>query len=212
MEKAATEICSLERWNRLCRRLDLSADAATYADLIKVHSQSHRAYHTLDHIAACLNHLDQLRELTDRPDEIEMALWFHDAIYDPAAEHNERKSANYFLSQLNGYFWDDFSREVERLILVTDPSTKHLGTPREGLMVDLDLSILGSSPEAYLDYSKAVRKEYSFAADEDFNRGRSQILQSILKGKIFVTEHFTHLEEQARTNITEELERLGAEN
>ena len=76
----ALEICSLERWNRLCLRLGLSADGATYSDLITAHAHKQRAYHTLDHIAACLRHLDDVRAQTERPDEIEMALWFHDAI------------------------------------------------------------------------------------------------------------------------------------
>lgn len=205
--KFATE----ERLITVCDRHGVPKRLASkvFQNLTEKYSEPHRAYHNFEHVDDMLG---LFTKCAYPDDEVELAIWFHDAIYDPAAEHNERKSANYFLSQLNGYFWDDFSREVERLILVTDPSTKHLGTPREGLMVDLDLSILGSSPEAYLEYSKAVRKEYSFASDEDFNHGRSEILQSILKDKIFVTEHFTHLEEQARTNITEELERLGAEN
>jgi len=91
----ALDICSLERWTALCQNLKIETDKDTYGALIKAHAEPHRAYHTLDHIAACLRHLDDVREQTDRPDEIEMALWFHDAVYAPFSATNEEDSAEW---------------------------------------------------------------------------------------------------------------------
>lgn len=98
---SAQDVCSLDRWNGLCGRLGLLKDTNIYADLIEAHSQTHRAYHTLEHIAACLKHLDQVKDMVDRPDEIELALWFHDAIYQPFSATNEEDSADWAVNLLS---------------------------------------------------------------------------------------------------------------
>ena len=89
----AFEVCSLERWNTLCLRLGISADGATYADHITAHAEKHRAYHTLEHIAARLVHLNTVQDKLKYSNEVEMALWFHDAVYEPFSETNEEDSA-----------------------------------------------------------------------------------------------------------------------
>jgi len=88
-------LCTLSRWNALCLSLGLSADGETYQELIHVHSEAHRAYHTLGHISACLNHLDDVISKVDNAQEIEMALWFHDAVYEPFSASNEEDSAEW---------------------------------------------------------------------------------------------------------------------
>ena len=176
-----------------------------FQDLTSKYAEEHRSYHNLAHIDRLLRlHSDCVAI----DDEIVMAIWFHDAIYDPKAKHNERLSADFFLSEFSHYVWDDFSREVERLIMATDPARARRGTNREDLMIDLDRSILGAEPAEYLEYSLAIRKEYDFVADSAFCLGRSKILRYFLSQDIFLTDHFKHLEKQARTNLEQELERL----
>ena len=46
-----------------------------------------------EHISHCLHELAEARHLTNNRNEVEMALWFHDAIYDPKAKDNEKRSA-----------------------------------------------------------------------------------------------------------------------
>lgn len=208
---APLDICSLERWNRLCLRLGLSADSETYSDLIAAYAHKQRAYHTLDHIAACLHHLDDVRVLTNRPDEIEMALWFHDAVYKPLSSTNEEDSADWAGDWL-------FSRHAKTDVIarITDHilDTKSHDTPttQDGqLMLDIDLSILGTPTDTYDAYEKNIRFEYRRVPKFIYRKKRVEILSSFLKRKrIYATDYFyERLETQARENLSQAITRLS---
>src|SRR5690606_12112501 len=64
-----------------------------WEELFQRYGESWRHYHTLDHVADCLERLDAWKSLAQRPEEVELALWFHDAIYVPWKGSNEEKSA-----------------------------------------------------------------------------------------------------------------------
>lgn len=90
-------------WWKLCDRLgvknnDLIAD--TIAMLIRCYSERHRHYHDLSHIENCLKKFQEVRYLCDFPNEVEMALWFHDAVYDVTRNDNESLSAIFCTQQL----------------------------------------------------------------------------------------------------------------
>jgi len=198
---------NLDRFKAICDRHGIPAGVSTlvFEELLTRHSEPHRAYHTLSHLERMLKFFTEY-EIPD--DEVEFAIWFHDVIYDPREKHNERKSADFFLSKFDGYLWNEFSREVERLIIATDPTIKNMGTNRENLIIDIDLCILGAPPEEYLEYAKNVRKEYDFVPDDEFCKGRIEVLTLLQEGGIFSSEHFKHFEQQASENIAAEIERL----
>ena len=76
-----------QRWTALWQRLGAQGDAnAVYDNLIARYSEPHRAYHTLEHIGHCLDEFEQVRHLATNPDAVELALWYHDAIYDTKAQ------------------------------------------------------------------------------------------------------------------------------
>ncbi len=57
----------------------------------------------------------------ERPGELELALWFHDAVYDPHSDQNEKLSADWaadFLADC-GAEYAKISR-VHRLVMVTE--------------------------------------------------------------------------------------------
>lgn len=58
-------------------------------------SEPHRKYHTLRDLDECCEKLDEVRALAQHPAEVELALWFHDAIYDVKRRDNEKKSADW---------------------------------------------------------------------------------------------------------------------
>lgn len=79
-------------------------------------------------------------------------------------------------------------------------------------MLDLDLAILGSSPEAYSAYVKNVKAEYThYISEEVFDAGRAQFLRNFLmRDTLFFTPWGKDkFEKQARVNLESELAILG---
>ena len=182
----AQTICSAGRWNALCERLGIGPDIQTYDALIAAHAEPHRAYHTLDHIAACLQHLDNVRELAGKPDEIEMALWFHDAIYAPFSDRNEEDSAEWAADWLQDKGLDKTTiTNIADHIL--DTKTHKPRTIDGRLMLDIDLSILGTREAVYDEFEKHIRREYRRVPGLIFRKKRKTILQGFLaRGRDFI--------------------------
>ena len=84
-----------ERWQAMLRGLGVPPERDTYSRLESAYAQKHRAYHTPRHIDECLSLLDEFNHLAAYPAEVECALWFHDAIYEPMSNSNEERSANW---------------------------------------------------------------------------------------------------------------------
>ena len=192
------------RFNELSLRVGVIEEIAerVFDGLMELYSEENRAYHNLLHIDRMLSWLDESGEASDA---VELAIWFHDAIYDPWGSLNEAKSAQYFADHFGAHIDEALGAGVERLILATDPTRARSGQGDEDLIIDIDLSILGSSPKDYDIYRFSVRSEYSFVSDTDFSAGRSLILEGFLSQKIYATEFFSLLESKARSNLKREL-------
>ena len=84
---------TIARWNATWHELGLSAPPRLFDELSSRYREEQRAYHTLQHLDECFAQLDSARTLAERPAEVELALWFHDAIYDTRAADSEDQSA-----------------------------------------------------------------------------------------------------------------------
>ncbi len=202
-----------QRWTALWQRLGAQGDAsAVYNDLVTRYSEPHRAYHTLEHIGHCLDEFEQVRHLTTNPDAVELALWYHDAIYDTKAKDSEERSATLAVEVVrSASLPDNLGQSVANLIT----ATKHTSAPIDPdvrLLVDVDLSILGQTEDKFDEYERQVRKEYEWVAEDAFVAGRSAILKSFLdRPTIYSTLFFRNkYEMQARRNIAVSLARLRA--
>ena len=71
---------NIDRWTALMHALGLPDSASTYEQLGKAYREPQRHYHTTRHIEDCLAKLALLRVQATRPAEVELALWFHDAV------------------------------------------------------------------------------------------------------------------------------------
>lgn len=194
----------LQRWLGLMNLLGAPGSHEVCAALIAAHEEPHRHYHSRGHVDDCLTRFDEARSLARSPEEVEIALWFHDAVYDPTSSQNEVLSAGWAESFLRSVGVPVDRRErVVRLIM----ATKHEVQPSRGddasLVVDIDLSILGRSPSEYDRYEEAIRREYEWVPLPVYQRKRAEILGSFLKRPtIYINEFFRQRYElSARRNL-----------
>ena len=61
--------------------------------LLAAYAEPQRHYHSTQHLAECLHGFETVRHLAQRPAEVALALWFHDAVYDVQRHDNEAQSA-----------------------------------------------------------------------------------------------------------------------
>ena len=71
-----------------------------FFELAESYEASTRHYHTDRHVSECLKHFSNYRDQAEKPAEIEIAIWFHDAIYDTTKSGNEEQSADWAKSYL----------------------------------------------------------------------------------------------------------------
>lgn len=185
-----------------------SIGAQTHAEglcdaLLNAYAEPHRKYHSIQHLSECLRGFDAVRNLAERPAEIELALWFHDAIYDVKRSDNEEQSANWATRELEAASVpQNVVARINALVMVT----RHTGVPADNdqqLLVDIDLSILGAPMERFAEYETQIRDEYAFVPGFLFRRKRKQILKSFAeRSRIYGTDHFhAALEQRARENL-----------
>lgn len=191
-----------EPFEALWKRLRLSGAASFWhARLLECYAEPQRAYHTLQHLDECLCLLDQARAtgLIAQPDLMEMALWFHDAVYDPQGSENEELSAQMALEALGN---TDRAREVARLILLTKSHQPGNGAD-DSWIIDIDLGIFAQPVERVLEYERQIRAEYDWVPEDVYAEKRAEILHGFLqRPHIYLTtwarERF---ESRARENL-----------
>ena len=204
---------TLARWHEMWKELGApKPDPKLHGELIARYSEPHRKYHTLQHLEECFEKLDEVRALAEHPAEIELALWFHDAIYNVKRRDNEKKSADWArASALSAGTPAEACNRAHALVMATRHKAVPRGTDAE-ILVDIDLLILGAAPERFDQYERQVRKEYDWVPDFLYRRERRAILKEFLaRPRIFSTARFRdHYEKQARSNLERSLEGLEA--
>ncbi len=217
-----------ERWRRYCGGLPGAASrreaAALYRKLDRLYGGPGRHYHGWPHIRACLEELERARGLALHPQALELALWVHDAVYEPGAPDSEERSAE-LAREAAGKLGlaEEQAREAERLVLATRhlPPDPSLPDPAGGrpagccpadaaLIHDIDLAILGAAPADFAAYEEGIRREYAFLPEDLWREGRARVLQAFLdRPRIYLTaEYHRRLEAAARRNLRASLCRL----
>jgi predicted metal-dependent HD superfamily phosphohydrolase len=194
----------------MMKSLGLSENRETYAALIDSYSEKHRQYHNVSHLCSVLERLDEVEHLTEKKDEMALALWFHDAVYKPFSKSNESDSADWARKFLDE---NDMSEQVQELVHRLVMATSHSSVPKsddEKLIVDIDLSILGRAEDQYAQFEAGVRYEYRKVPSCIYARSRKFVLRGFLqRDRIYSSEPFyEEFERQARNNLQSELSRL----
>ena len=191
-------------WARNCIRQREGAEVGSKIanTLLGFYAQSERFYHTFNHIEFCLGLFDQVKGQSTDADAIELAIWFHDAVYNFPLVENEKLSAEFFMKVSEGYLPLELRKKIYALVIVTDHKTLPINTDQE-ILVDIDLSSFGLPWQRFIDDGENVRRELSYLNEDDFYRQQIGFMKQLTAGKYFYkTPWFQdQFEASARANI-----------
>jgi predicted metal-dependent HD superfamily phosphohydrolase len=212
VSRGVTGVTLSSRLSGALHAVGAKADAGALADeLLAAWAEPHRVYHGTDHLTACLRELDAAPTGRSDPAIVELALWFHDAVYDPRASDNEERSAQWARAALGdagapGPVQD----EVARLVMLTRHDSAP-GDPSGALVCDIDLSVLGWPEHEYDDFERRIRAEYAWVPEPIYRAERARLLARFLsRGSVYRTAWFRdRYEAAARRNLERAVRRLS---
>lgn len=197
----------LHRWKTLMVHLGLPESMDTYSALIDAYSEKHRFYHDLSHLEAVLACFEKVESLAEQKFLVDLALWFHDAIYQPFSKENEKNSAEWACRFLQENEVSQHVRETVHDLIMATCHAGQAASNDQKLIVDIDLAILGQTESVYKQYAVAVRKEYSQVPALIYRRKRKSFLSDFLaRERIYHFDYFyREYERRARANLIEEI-------
>ncbi|EOR07892.1 HD domain-containing protein [Acinetobacter genomosp. 15BJ] len=196
-------LSTLEKsWFELHQHYHFSEPQKVFNKLIAAYSEKQRAYHTLQHLYECLTLLESIRADLNDAHAVELALWFHDAVYAPQAKDNELKSAELFEQYLAQDLSADDVQKIKRWIVATK---KHEATDEQDLqfLLDIDLAILAASAERLDEYEQQIQQEYAWVYPDVYSIKRKQVLTHFYRTEpLYQTEYFQqNFEQPAKSNL-----------
>jgi predicted metal-dependent HD superfamily phosphohydrolase len=209
------EIILKQIWSELTLKFtdDQQKVNEAWDEIRRCYGEPRRAYHTLEHIHALVELIEEYSPyIKDKP-MLLFAAFYHDIVYVAGSSSNENDSAAIASARMKQLrVPDKMINETKELILQTrshadvSPSV----TQDMLLFLDMDLSILGVTPDTYRRYYQNVRKEFKSYPDLMFRQGRKSFLNSQLKRPyIFHTRQFRErYEATARVNMLSEMDEL----
>lgn len=189
-------------WFELHQHYHFSEPQKIFNKLIAAYSEKQRAYHTVQHLYECLVLLESIRADLKDAYSVELALWFHDAVYDPQAKDNELKSAELFEQYLSQDLSIDIVQKIKRWIIATQ---WHEVTDELDLqfLLDIDLGILAASPERFAEYEQQIQQEYAWVDPDVYSIKRKEVLTHFYQAEpLYQTEYFQqNFEQRAIINL-----------
>lgn len=200
-----------ERWNSLwAAAVPRPGDQDPFADLAARYGEPHRHYHNAAHIHACLGLVDEVRAQVDDPVSLELALWFHDAVYEPRASDNEERSARLAATALQAC--DAGRARIDRVtaLILATKTHQPAREPNAPWMLDIDLAVLGAAPAVFAAYDAGICAEYAWVEPAVYRARRAEVLAAFLaRPRIYLTPHFhDRFEHTARANLSRILQQL----
>lgn len=194
-------------WDSAWSALGASAPQPVLAELLQSYSEPQRHYHTLQHLGEALGLLQPALGLAERPGEVALALWFHDAVYETQAKDNEARSADWAVAVVRGQGLPaEVAGRVHGLIMATCHAAQPSGIDAQ-LLVDADLGILAADPLRFAEYEVQVRAEYEWVPLPLYRARRREVLLGFMQREaIYCTDWFgQRLEARARCNLAQAL-------
>ena len=192
--------------------------AAALDRLATAYGAPGRHYHDLRHIENLLAHSGGLRSSLADPIAVDLAILYHDAVYDPARRDNEEASAALAREALERL---GASPSLVTKVAYYVEATKHIGAvtpfpepPDNDLdhLLDFDLAILAAEPATYDAYAQAIRREYAIYSSDAYGKGRANVLRALLAMPALyrVPSLAAAWTQQARANLERELSTIAS--
>lgn len=201
-------------WVHLLARFSVEPAPAypIFDRLVEAYSEPHRHYHTLEHLTEMFKVAGKLSDAATDTAAIQLAIWFHDAIYDPKAKDNEERSAALAGELLRPLGLNEPTlAHVAEMIRATAHNEAGEVDADTSVLLDADLAILSAEERRYARYAADVRREYAWVDEGAYRDGRRTVLEGFLnRPRIYRTDRMhAAAEEAARQNLRAEIERLS---
>ena len=195
-------------WALTAKQLSLDDDTTQefHASLYDAYSEVQRHYHSIQHIVECLEHFHQIKTYLDDTISVELAIWFHDVIYNPQAHDNEQQSADYMQRMLENVLGAEQIAKIYAWVLATKTHAPTADTDLAYLL-DIDLAILASDPMRFAEYECQIQQEYAWVEPSLYVKKRQQVLRHFLETQpLYQTPFFQkRYERLAKQNLAQAL-------
>lgn len=204
-----------ERWRDAWAALGAGAPHDLLEDLERRWSGPDRRYHDLRHLDECLAAASRLDAEAVHPAEVDLAIFFHDAIQDPQVGGDEARSADLAHAALvTAGVAPQATDRIAAAIRATDHRADPAALPVDSMIVvDADLAILAAAPARFAEYERDVRHEYAWVDESVFRRERRRILEAfLLRPRIYGTPTaHASFDAAARRNLRMAIDGLAAD-
>ncbi|UCG24245.1 MAG: DUF3267 domain-containing protein [Chloroflexota bacterium] len=202
------------RWLKLTRSLGVDEEAArrVFAGMAISYNGDGRYYHILTHVGELLDTAGGLRDLAHDYKTVQLAIWFHDVVYDSRAGDNEVRSAEYARAALEELGLPErIITRVSDLILKTVTHESENEDRDALILLDSDLAPLGADEEVFARQSYALRQEFGWVPDDEYKANRVRALGKFLsRERIYQTDRlYQALEAKARSNLSQAIAELS---
>ena len=192
-------------------------------DVLKFgYTQPHRHYHNFSHIRTLLKAFEQYKSKFEDPLAVELAIWFHDVVYDPQSKFNEDASAELAFSLILKLKNIELAKKVKELIMFTKWSddsfyTGNLYDLQQNfkyasndffLLRDIDWSGFGLPWDKFQKNGDMLRLEVPYLSDRDYAKRYLDFLNSIIEMSrpLYCSDIFNKkFEIKAKGNIRKEI-------
>jgi len=170
-----------------------------------------RAYHNFAHVEEVLRHYDDVANGPgwQQPEEVRLAVLYHDAIYEAGRKDNEARSAELAVDHIQRWL-PDRDIDTARVSDLINLTARHGAlTPGDvdrdaALFLDCDMAILASDAATFAAYDRGITAEYRGKVPAWlFKLNRRRFLKALLgKERIFLSDWFhERLDAKARINL-----------
>jgi predicted metal-dependent HD superfamily phosphohydrolase len=186
------------------------------AELEAAYATPPRAYHDFAHVREVLRHYASVAAGPGwaQPAEVQLAVLFHDAIYEAGRGDNEARSAALAAERIV-HWWPDGGIDIARVRGLIELTARHgqhvpqdFGTTAVAddtrHFLDCDMAILGAAPEVFDAYDRGIAAEYrGHVPGWLFRNRRRAFLKGLLaRERIYLSDFFhERLDAQARANL-----------